>query len=247
MPDATRGFTLPPAGASPNRWRVALTKEDLRWMTTAEIVEAFQAGAVKLETFVFSDGMPTWVTLLEVPEIATALADADEEGALPSELTVRKTPSTPPPRKAAARVEAIDGASSELPGSRDDDDESREPQPFALVSGRDNGASKHSPGVAHVDTSAASPAAPPWGAPGARLEADPATQLPSATYAGVDVQRDEGMGHFPSGHEPAPAPMPFAAAQEASRSSNWIWVIVVLLLLGAAAAFVAPRFGFKLL
>ena len=94
--------TDPPAGADDSRWRVALTKQDLRWMTTAEIVEAYHAGAVKLETFVFRTGMPTWVTLLEVPEIAEALAEAGEDvGDLDS--VPPQAPSTrPPPRKIAA-------------------------------------------------------------------------------------------------------------------------------------------------
>ena len=245
MPAANRGFTEPPAGASPNRWRVALTKEDLRWMTTAEIVEAYQAGAVKLETFVFCDGMPTWVTLLEVPEIAAALADADENAAFSSDPTLRKA-SRPPPRKGAARLESIEGASGEL-SSQLDDAQSAEPQPFALVAGRANGMSKLSQSSAHADAALPPAAAHTWGAPAAHRESDPGAELASPSYAGVDVRRDVAAGHAAPDYEPAPAPMPFAHAQQAERGSRWIWVIVALLLLGAAAAFVAPRLGFKLL
>ena len=111
-PDPSRGFTDPPARGGAERWRVALTQQDLRWMTTEEITQAFKDGAVKSETFVFRAGMPTWVTLLEVSEIAQALADAhlvspplkklhfDEQDAQPPSPPQRIS-SLPPPRKAA--------------------------------------------------------------------------------------------------------------------------------------------------
>jgi hypothetical protein len=97
-------------------------------MTTGEIIEAFRAGAVKLETFVFRAGMPTWVTLLEVPEIAQALSDAGVSGSA-------AISSLPPPRKLPSRPDSDeDSAFAAL-----DDLDAAEPLPFALVAERANG------------------------------------------------------------------------------------------------------------
>jgi predicted Zn finger-like uncharacterized protein len=222
LPANHRGLTDPPPGADQNRWRVALTKQDLRWMTTGEIIEAYHAGAVKLETFVFRTGMPTWVTLLEVPEIAEALSEAGEEPARArvSSLPPPRPPSSPPPRKApragAAESPAFDDL-SEL--------EAAEPLPLALVSERGNGAS---PPVAAREEPVAAPARPSF-------------EMPSRERAPEPVAAFAPM----PGREHA-APQPFAAVRASSGSSRWIWVAVVLLLLGAVAALIAPRYGVKL-
>ncbi|HTV19462.1 MAG TPA: zinc-ribbon domain-containing protein [Polyangiaceae bacterium] len=244
MPAEHRGFTNPPVGAVENRWRVALTKQDLRWMTTDEIIEAYRSGAVKLETFVFRAGMPTWVTLPEVPEIAAALTAAGiESGASVSSLPPPKSPSSrPPPRKIPARSSAAEA--SALAALADLD---AEPLPFALVSQRSNGlAAGAQPGYAGE--------APP---PPARSEVEPAAFEPPAppeaperpSFERLSVERlsaVESLSMIPD--EPVVAPMPFAAAtqQASSGSSKWMWVAVVVLLLAAAGAFVAPRLGVKL-
>jgi hypothetical protein len=158
MPEADRGFTEPPARGDAERWRVALTQQDLRWMSTEEIVEAFRDGAVKSETFVFRAGMPTWVTLLEVTEIAQALADArlvssplqapgalqlagelaaEEEGDASSHP--QRVSSLPPPRKAARQRGA---ASSDGEAAGDAANDAEESLPFALVNERANGSKK---------------------------------------------------------------------------------------------------------
>lgn len=233
MPAEHRGLTEPPAGADESRWRVALTKQDLRWMTTSEIVEAFRSGAVKHETFVFRAGMPTWVTLPEVPEIAAALTAAVGNGALPP----RQSPSSrPPPRKAPARAGASEAnafaALSEL--------DSAEPLPFSLVAERSNGvvnaagppdeARHHAPppGPAHVDQ-------------GPSHAYDPHDR-PSIERLSIEAMPVDHLSHIPD--EPF-APPPFAAAQQASASSKWIWIVVALLLLAAAGAFVASRQGLR--
>lgn len=97
MPAAGRGFTdPPPAFDGKASWRVAMTENDLRWMTTAEVLEAYRAGVVKLETFVLGEGMSHWQTLLEVDELARALGYQ----ASPSLNGKRDdVPSVPPPRK----------------------------------------------------------------------------------------------------------------------------------------------------
>jgi hypothetical protein len=71
--------------------------------------------------------MPTWVTLLEVPEIAQALSDAGVSGSAISSL--------PPPRKLPSRPDSDeDSAFAAL-----DDLDAAEPLPFALVAERANG------------------------------------------------------------------------------------------------------------
>lgn len=158
MPEADRGFTEPPARGEGERWRVALTQQDLRWMSTEEIVEAFRDGAVKSETFVFRAGMPTWVTLLEVTEIAQALADArlvssplqapgalqlvdelagEEEGEVSP--SPQRVSSLPPPRKAARQRGSAISDGEEGGDAANDSEESL---PFALVNERANGSKK---------------------------------------------------------------------------------------------------------
>ncbi len=223
-PPEARGLPDPHSAMDENRWRVALTKQDLRWMTTGEIIEAFRSGAVKLETFVFRAGMPTWVTLLEVPEIAQALSEKDER----ADLSVTTSPPSSPPqqRQLPSRPDTDeDSAFAAL-----DDLDAMDPVPFALVAERANGA---------IAEPAESEQAPP--APMARAaDATPPRFEPAPAPPAVA----EEMGHADMGHS---ASIPFAAARQAEGSSRWVWVAVVVLLLGAAAAFFGPRYGLKLL
>jgi predicted Zn finger-like uncharacterized protein len=275
MPANHRGLTDPPPGAQENRWRVALTKQDLRWMTTDEIVQAYHAGAVKLETFVFRTGMPTWVTLLEVPEIAEALSEAgsDSTGASTSSLPPPRSPaSQPPPRRLPPRTDATaQSAFAEL-----DELDASEPLPFALVAERSNGASPPPGGVAEAN--ALGPA-PPRAAEAHDAEHSPepppvaattppgtSPHLPAGMPAGVSAAISPGVSAGASPgvsagvspgvsaamtdrepHLEAEAPVAFAAARDAAGSSRWVWVAVVLLLLGAVAALIGPRYGLRLL
>jgi predicted Zn finger-like uncharacterized protein len=226
MPGTHRGLTDPPPGADETRWRVALTKQDLRWMTTEEIVSAYQAGAVKLETFVFRTGMPTWVTLLEVPEIADAIAGESEDGSssLASLMPPPSPSSLPPPRRSLTRDDGLEGE-----GFEEEDPELNETVPFQLVAERANVSANGR------EEAAESPAedSPP----------EPA-EAPVVALASTDHREDS------SGRDPGadlPAAVPFAAAQQSSGSSRWIWVVAVVVVLAAAAALLAPRFGVKLL
>lgn len=230
-PAEHRGLTDPPAGPDESRWRVALTKQDLRWMTTDEIVEAFRSGAVKHETFVFRAGMPTWVTLPEVPEIAAALAEAVGNGAaFPSSLPPRSPSSRPPPRKFPGRPAA--GEANALAALAELD--AADPMPFALVAERANAAA---PAAAPEEARYPSPPPPPVD-DGPVLSFD--SERPSLDAIPVDH-----LSHIPD--EPIePAAEPFAAARQASGSSKWVWIVVVLALLLAAGAFVASQMGVKL-
>jgi predicted Zn finger-like uncharacterized protein len=240
MPAEHRGLTEPPVGADEDRWRVALTKQDLRWMSTNEIVEAFRSGAVKHETFVFRAGMPTWVTLPEVPEIAAALAEAVGNGGVSTFSPQQQKPpsSRPPPRKLPGRSNPSEA--NALAALADLD--SAEPLPFSLMAERSNGATAAAFAAAPGDARHF-PAAPPARGDEGPADAFEPPDRPSIERLSIEAMPVDHLSHIPD--EPF-APAPFAAAQQASGSSKWVWVAVVLLLLFAAAAFVASRMGVKL-
>jgi hypothetical protein len=197
-------MTDPPGGAEDTRWRVALTKQDLRWMTTAEIIQAYHAGAVKLETFVFRSGMPTWVTLLEVPEIAEALAEAGEEVQLGSLVTASPS-SLPPPRKNIAPTRNREASVEEDLG---------ETVPFALVPERANAAPasrEQAPAASEIVTSA----------PAREVLAGAAHAGPAPALEPIAVEA------------PGP-PAFVAAQQASGGGGRWVWAVIVVVVLGAA-------------
>jgi hypothetical protein len=261
MPEADRGFTEPPARGEGERWRVALTQQDLRWMSTEEIVEAFRDGAVKSETFVFRAGMPTWVTLLEVTEIAQALADArlvssplQAPGALrlaEEELYAtsaeQRLSSLPPPRKPnrSRGAASLDGDAG---GEGATDPE--ESLPFALVNERANGSKKPDP---FADESGDHPVAA-LDAALQQLEERETSAREAIVYdAANTAPAPEPTVPVPAAAPPAAPvasslePALVAATARTSSGTVWIWVVLALLLLvGAAAYFFGPRWGLKL-
>jgi len=244
MPATHRGFTDPPPGAPEERWRVALTKQDLRWMTTDEIVEAYHAGAVKLETFVFRTGMPTWVTLLEVPEIAEALSESGEALASNSSMPPPRSPSSmPPPRKPPLRAPAAPKEAPKEPPA--DELDNGETVPFALVNERANGAAPEALEPLGFDELRISAVSDP---PELDSEPPPAA-APTAGFlaaAQASIGAPSAGDTAPTGEGHSPSQIPFAAAQQASGSSRWLWVVVALFIVGAAVAVLGPRFGVHL-
>jgi predicted Zn finger-like uncharacterized protein len=192
LPAAGRGFTDPPTGASDDRWRVALTKQDLRWMTTEEITEAYHAGAVQLETFVFRVGMPTWVTLLEVPEIARALGA--DESAREANGQIRPS-SIPPPRRSPPRRPARESTAEAA-----DEGDAGDPLPFALVSERAS-SSRRDPAAAEAQSNESAAAARP--------EPEAAPVAPAEPPARAEVA--EPTPPAPAVAPEVPAQQPFAA------------------------------------
>jgi predicted Zn finger-like uncharacterized protein len=226
-PSADRGFTDPPEGDD-ERWRVALTQNDLRWMTTEEIGEAYRAGAVQLETFVFRAGMATWVTLLEVPELASALGHSFVEAPPLGSIGAHAPPLDPeagspreplPPRKVPGS--RPDAAVAPMRSTADD------PLPFALV-GRNNagrGAAEAAPGTE----------SPRGGMPVG------VNSLPTPL---VPPPADVGVPQIPAA-APVPSAEPVPAEPPSSKSSTWMWVVAALILLAAVVVFFGPRFGLR--
>jgi predicted Zn finger-like uncharacterized protein len=68
----TSAQTLVPS-PSPD-WSVNLSETDQRSMTTSQLVEAYQAGQVTAEAYVWREGMADWVGLLDSPELAPLLS-----------------------------------------------------------------------------------------------------------------------------------------------------------------------------
>lgn len=90
-----------PAGAAPapaitdEQWTVAVTDDDQREMTLAQIVDAYAAGTIDAETFIWRDGMDDWLTPYEIPVIESALR---QRGLAPRTSTPPEPPAPEPPR-----------------------------------------------------------------------------------------------------------------------------------------------------
>lgn len=248
-PDSSRGFTDPPARGEADRWRVALTQQDLRWMTTEEITQAFKDGAVKSETFVFRTGMSSWVTLLEVSEIAQALADAHLVS--PPLQTLRlldeqeqdgaaRASSLPPPRK-AARNHPPSPLAELLAATGDGAVEPEESMPFALVAER--AGSKRPDAAPAPEASALDIFAPP------ASPANNGTAPPVVTEPAAPPEEEAPAPGVEAPGSPSSFDAPDAPAVEPPQQSSklWLWLsLAVLLALAAAAFLMGPRFGLRL-
>jgi predicted Zn finger-like uncharacterized protein len=275
MPEADRGFTEPPVRGDVERWRVALTQQDLRWMTTQEITEAFRDGAVKSETFVFRAGMPTWVTLLEVNEIAQALADAgyvsaplqapraasfdEEAGSGSSDLPPPRISSLPPPRKVMRQRSSPDATESETGLGGDGASDSDESLPFALVAGRANGAKKSidapaadasAEPMAMLDASLRELAAREGSARDAARRESAAEATPLAPATSAAPANGAAATSAAAGEQPSSMPSPLEPVQTASaaqpKSGSGLWIGVLVVLLIAGAAVFYFRFSLGL-
>jgi predicted Zn finger-like uncharacterized protein len=74
-----------PAGAATDsdgaQWHVNAGDADPRTMTMAELVEAYNAGTVAQDTFIWTDGMDDWKPLSEVEAVVSALHGGSSPGA----------------------------------------------------------------------------------------------------------------------------------------------------------------------
>jgi len=95
----------PPADA----WSVNLSDTDQRTMTTNELVEAWNAGQLPPDTFVWKEGMADWVALVAVSELAPYLN--------PLELPA-PPPGAPAGFSFGAAPAAVSGAAARVEGGR---------------------------------------------------------------------------------------------------------------------------------
>jgi predicted Zn finger-like uncharacterized protein len=74
VPRAAAAVRAVAPSALPERtWTVAVTDDDHREMTLAQLVDAYAAETIDAETFVWRDGMQDWLMPFEIAEIAAAL------------------------------------------------------------------------------------------------------------------------------------------------------------------------------
>lgn len=87
-----------PAEAPASVYSVDMGENDQRQMTIPEIVEAYNAGSITAETYVWADGFPDWTSLGQVEDIVTALhqaANADAPTAPTDELSAAAASAAP--------------------------------------------------------------------------------------------------------------------------------------------------------
>ncbi len=72
-PDAGPAPASPAAASGEAQWHVNVTDTDQRTMTMAELVDAYNAGVVTQDTFIWTDGMDDWKPLAEVEAVVSAL------------------------------------------------------------------------------------------------------------------------------------------------------------------------------
>jgi predicted Zn finger-like uncharacterized protein len=260
MPAPGRGFTEPPpAFDGKASWRVAMTENDLRWMTTAEVLEAYRMGVVKPETFVLGEGMSHWQTLLEVSELAGALGY--EASPPPLNGKREEAPSVPPPRRPstgkrpAAMLDPEDGANLNARMTKLGlglDLKPRAPSPLDSVVEPDV---VHGKPPARLDESfltlpftdaEAIESLPPAAAPRVGVPEFKAPPAPAALFATAQQAAPPPAAMPPPAPPVVLAPMPdqlqqselpaFAHAKAASSGSLWPWLLAVVVVAAVVAA-----------
>ena len=104
----------PPAqeggNAAADTWSVNLTDTDQRSMTTSEIVDAWNAGSMPADAFVWREGMDDWVPLASAPDLTPYLSAAQHSAPVQPEPAPAFDFSPPVAGGGAARVERSRGA-----------------------------------------------------------------------------------------------------------------------------------------
>jgi len=97
-------------------WTVAFDEERQETRTTAEIVELYRTAQIAPDTFIWREGMDTWSTPLEIPEIRRALDASGQSHRLSAppgaDEVQAPPPSNPPP---VARPPSVRPASARPP------------------------------------------------------------------------------------------------------------------------------------
>ncbi|MCB9536363.1 MAG: zinc-ribbon domain-containing protein [Myxococcales bacterium] len=113
--DPQASVEAPPADAI---WHVVINREQVGPLTRAQVQDAFEAGEVNGDSFIWSEGMADWMRLAAVPEFSSLLPAPEPEPA--------PAPAAAP---AAAAVAAAPAASAF--GALDDDDDHGHDMPAA--------------------------------------------------------------------------------------------------------------------
>lgn len=107
----------PAAAAGEAQWHVNVTDTDQRTMTMAELVDAYNAGVVTQETFIWTDGMDDWKPLAEVEPVVTALHASAGQMAVgtPGAFEPAGAAAYNPPAEAAPAYQAAAAPAYEAP------------------------------------------------------------------------------------------------------------------------------------
>jgi len=87
--ESTAGAVASAGAASQPEFTVDFAENDQRTLNLSDIVDAYNAGQVTAETFVWSEGMSDWTPLGQVPEIVDALNVAATQQAQPAPLSAQ--------------------------------------------------------------------------------------------------------------------------------------------------------------
>lgn len=103
------------AGGNADTWSVNLSETDQRSMTTHEIVDAWNAGQIPADAFVWKEGMGDWLPLASAPELTPYLSAPQHSAPVQAEPEPAPAPApafgfSPPAGQVAARVEKSRGA-----------------------------------------------------------------------------------------------------------------------------------------
>ena len=107
----------PAAAAGEAQWHVNVTDTDQRTMTMAELVDAYNAGVVTQETFIWTDGMDDWKPLAEVEPVVSALHASAGQMAVgtPGAFEPAGAAAYDPPAEAAPAYQAAAAPAYEAP------------------------------------------------------------------------------------------------------------------------------------
>lgn len=99
-------------------WIVSYAEDDDRELTVLQIRSALVRGEVTRDTLVWQEGMPAWIAMGQVPELAAILPRAGEvlKHRMPSDKSPRRPSSRPPPKpEGPVRMPAIPGSRAMKP------------------------------------------------------------------------------------------------------------------------------------
>jgi predicted Zn finger-like uncharacterized protein len=116
----------PPSGAD-GAWSVNLSETDQRTLSTQEVVDGWKRGEITADAFVWREGMPDWVPILESADLKPLLSAAKEK----SSPTAARASATPAARVTGGRAQGgADLFATAATAGADDDDGAPGPAPI---------------------------------------------------------------------------------------------------------------------
>jgi predicted Zn finger-like uncharacterized protein len=189
-------------GGGGGEYSVDLGDNDQRTMSLHDLMEAYNAGTVTAETYLWTEGMADWKPLSEFPEVVEALHQAASHPAVPAAAPAAGSPwdggaapkaAAPSPARAASRETRRTGSadlfgSLETAGSESDSFGASHDGPVPVATGARNESS-----VLFSLSALTSAAAKPAPAPSASKPTASAAAASSASAASSGMKEDSGL------------------------------------------------------